>query len=231
LTMYLIVVGGGKTGSQLAAQLLKGGHRVVVIEDRPAVVERLKQELPDEAVLFGDGSSPNCLEAADIQHANVLAAVTGDDDANLVITTLARFEFDVPRVIARVNNPKNAWLFTPEMGVDVAINQADIMAKLIAEEMSLGDMMTLLKLRKGEYSIVEEKVAPTAVVAGKAVREIQLPGTCTLVAIIRKGELIVPHGDTVLQPVDEILALVHASALGQLAALLGPRDRPPAAAP
>ena len=229
--MYLIVVGGGKTGSQLAAQLLKGGHRVVVIEDRPAVVERLKQELPDEVVLFGDGSSPNCLEAADIQHANVLAAVTGDDDANLVITTLARFEFDVPRVIARVNNPKNAWLFTPEMGVDVAINQADIMAKLIAEEMSLGDMMTLLKLRKGEYSIVEEKVAPTAVVAGKAVREFQLPGTCTLVAIIRKGELIVPHGDTVLQPVDEILALVHASALGQLAALLGPRDRPPAAAP
>ena len=97
----------------------------------------------------------------------MLAAVTGEDEVNLVITTLARFEFNVPRVIARVNNPKNAWLFTPEMGVDVALNQADILAHLIAEEMSLGDMMTLLKLRKGEYSVVEEKVHPHSGVGKK----------------------------------------------------------------
>ena len=89
------------------------------------------------------------LEAAGIRQANVVAAVTGADETNLVVTSLARFEFDVPRTIARVNNPKNAWLFTPEMGVDVALNQADLMAHLIAEEMSLGDMMTLLKLRQG----------------------------------------------------------------------------------
>jgi trk system potassium uptake protein TrkA len=125
-----------------------------------------------------------------------------------------------------VNNPKNAWLFTAEMGVDVAINQADLLAKLIAEEMSLGDMMTLLKLRKGEYSVVEEKVDPTALVVGKQIREVSLPEACTLIAVIRKGDLIVPHGDTRLEPVDEVLALVHVSQLGQLAALLGPQVAP-----
>ncbi len=219
--MYVIVVGGGKTGSQLAAQLLRGGHEVKVIEGRAAVVERLAVELPTGTAMVGDGSSPAVLEEAQVERANVLAAVTGLDDTNLVVAAIGRFEYHVPRIIARINNPKNAWLFTPEMGVDVAINQADLMAKLIAEEMSLGDMMTLMKLRRGEYSLVEEKVDPTAPVVGKAIREAGFPESCTVVAILRKGELLVPHGDTVLQPVDEILALVHASALRDLAAMLG----------
>jgi trk system potassium uptake protein TrkA len=219
--MFVIIVGGGKTGSQLASQLMSEGHRVKLIEDRPAVLERLRQELPEEVVFAGDGSSPSVLEAAGIEQANVLAAVTGEDEANLVITTLARFEFSVPRVIARVNNPKNAWLFKEDMGVDVALSQTDILAKLIAEEMSLGDMMTLLKLRKGEYSIVEEKVHPTAVVVGKTLREIELPPECVFAAILRHGNLVVPNGDTVLEPVDEVIALVHASQLTKLAALLG----------
>jgi trk system potassium uptake protein TrkA len=219
--MFVIIVGGGKTGSQLASTLLAEGHQVKLIEDRPAVLERLRHELPDEVVVAGDGSSPGVLQAAGIEEANVLAAVTGEDEANLVITTLARFEFNVPRVIARVNNPKNAWLFQEDMGVDVALSQTDILAKLIAEEMSLGDMMTLLKLRKGEYSIVEEKVHPSAVVVGKTLREIELPPECVFAAILRKGSLVIPNGDTVLQPVDEIIALVHASQLKRLAALLG----------
>jgi trk system potassium uptake protein TrkA len=219
--MFVIVVGGGKTGSHLATQLLNEGHEVKLIEDRPAVLERLQLELPADVIISGDGSSPSTLESAGIGRAQVLAAVTGEDEVNLVITTLARFEFHVPRVIARVNNPKNAWLFNEEMGVDVALNQTDILAKLIAEEMSLGDMMTLLKLRKGEYSIVEEKVHPLAVVVGKALRELQLPQECTFVAVLRKGRMIVPRGDTVLQAVDEVIALVHASQLSQLAALLG----------
>ena len=220
--MFVIIVGGGKTGSQLASQLIGEGHRVKLIEDRPAVLERLQQELPPEVIVAGDGSSPAVLEAAGIQHAQVLAAVTGEDEANLVITTLGRFEFNVPRIIARVNNPKNAWLFNPEMGVDVALNQSDILTKLIAEEMSLGDMMTLLKLRKGEYSIVEEKVHPLAIVAGKMLRDINLPSECVFVAILRKGQLIIPKGETILQPVDEVISLVHASQLAKLAALLGP---------
>lgn len=219
--MFVIIVGGGKTGSQLAFLLLNEGHEVKIIEDRPTVLERLRQELPVETVIAGDGSDPNVLEAAGIRRAHVLAAVTGSDEANLVITTLARFEFGVPRIIARVNNPKNAWLFTPEMGVDVALNQADLMAHLIAEEMSLGDMMTLLKLRKGQYSLVEEKVHPTAIAAGKAIRDLGLPDECVIAAIIRKGQLIIPHGDTVLQPADEVLMVSHASQLQRLAALLG----------
>jgi trk system potassium uptake protein TrkA len=219
--MYVIIVGGGKTGSHLAAQLLNEGHQIKLIEDRPVVLERLKQELPEEVVVAGDGSSPSVLENADIHNAQVLAAVTGEDEANLVITTLARFEFNVPRVIARVNNPKNAWLFDNSMGVDVALNQTDILAKMIAEEMSLGDMMTLLKLRRGEYSIVEEKVYPTARVVGKALKDVDLPPECVFVAILRHGQLLVPHGATVLEPVDEVIALVHGSQLSKLAALLG----------
>ncbi len=220
--MFVIIVGGGKTGSQLASQLIGGGHKVRLIEDRPAVLERLRVELPDEVIVAGDGSSPSVLESAEIENAQVLAAVTGEDEDNLVVTTLARFEFGVPRVIARVNNPKNTWLFTPDMGVDVALCQSDILAKLIAEEMSIGDMMTLLKLRKGEYSIVEEKVDPRAVVVGKALRDIELPPQCVFAAVIRKGQLIVPNGNTELAPVDEIIALVHASQVAKLAKLLGP---------
>jgi len=220
--MFVIIVGGGKTGSQLASQLISGGHQVKLIEDRPAVLERIREELPDEVIVEGDGSSPSVLERAGIAHAQVLAAVTGEDEDNLVVTTLARFEFGVPRVIARVNNPKNTWLFTPDMGVDVALCQSDILAKLIAEEMSLGDMMTLLKLRKGEFSIVEEKVHPQAVVVGKALRDIDLPPQCVFAAVIRKGQLIVPNGNTELAPVDEVIALVHASQAGKLAELLGP---------
>jgi trk system potassium uptake protein TrkA len=219
--MFVIIVGGGKTGSQLATQLLNGGHQVKLVEDRPAVLERLREELPNEVIVPGDGSSPSVLESAGIEHAQVLAAVTGEDEDNLVITTLGRFEFGVPRIIARVNNPKNVWLFTPEMGVDVALCQSDILAKLIAEEMSIGDMITLLKLRKGEYSIVEEKVDPRAVVVGKMLRDIELPPQCVFAAVIRKGQLIVPNGNTELAPVDEVIALVHASQVVKLAKLLG----------
>jgi trk system potassium uptake protein TrkA len=221
--MFVIIVGGGNTGSYLAKLLLEGGHSVKVIEERPEVLEKMKGEIPSESIIAGDGSSPQILETAGVLKTNVLAAVTGSDETNLVITSLGRFEFNVPRVIARLNNPKNAWLFTPEMGVDVALNQADILARLVAEEMSLGDMMTLLKLRKGEYSLIEEKVHPLSLAVNKNLREMQIPDECVLVAIIRKNQLLIPHGDTVLQPADEVLALVHASQLGQLAAMLGPQ--------
>ncbi len=107
------------------------------------------------------------------------------------------------------------------MGVDVALNQADLMGHLIAEEMSLGDMMTLLKLRKGQYSLVEEKVDPASFAAGKAIRDLHLPEKCILAVIIRKGELMIPNRDTVLQPADEVLAVVHSTDLQQLADVLG----------
>ncbi|MCJ7677001.1 MAG: TrkA family potassium uptake protein, partial [Anaerolineales bacterium] len=215
--MFVLVIGGGKTGSHLAGQLLEQGYQVKVIDDRPGVVERLQKELPAGTVFEGDGTSPFCLEQAGIRQVQVVAAVTGDDDENLVIATLARFEFNVPRVIARVNNPKNAWLFTREMGVDVALNQADLMARLIAEEMSLGDMMTLLKLRRGEYSIVEEKAHPDSAAIGKEIHELDLPEQCVLTAILRRGQLILPRGNTRIEAADEVIAVVHATAVAQLA--------------
>ena len=220
--MFVLIIGGGKTGSSVAELLLKEKHRVIMVEHRPAIIDRLRQELPAECLVVGDASLPSVLEAAGISEANVVAAVTGEDEANLVVCTLARFEYNVPRIIARVNNPKNAWLFTPEMGVDVALNEAGMMAHLVAEEMSLGDMMTLLKFRKGQYALVEEKVHPTALAAGKAIRDLMLPPRCVVAAIIRKGELIIPKGDVPLLPADEIIALVHSSEAAMLAALLGP---------
>jgi trk system potassium uptake protein len=222
--MFVIIVGGGKTGSQLAVSLLGEGYEVKVIEPRAELIERLKGELPAEVVLLGDGSSPAILEEAGIKRADVLAAVTGEDETNLVITSLAKFEYNVARVIGKINNPKNAWLFTPEMGVDVALNQATIFARLIAEEMSLGDMMTLLKLRKGEFSIVEEKVHPASAAAGKKLSQLKIPVDCVIAAILRKGTMIIPHGDTVLQDSDEVIAIVHTSQIAQLAEALARED-------
>jgi trk system potassium uptake protein TrkA len=138
-----------------------------------------------------------------------------------VITSLGRFEFNVPRVIARINNPKNAWLFTAEMGVDVALNQAEILATLSAEEMSIGDMMTLAKLRRGKYSLVEEKIKPNSPVIGIAIKDLPLPQNCVISGIIRKGEIVLPRGITTLEEGDEVLALVDDAARGQLEKILG----------
>ncbi|MEJ5226000.1 MAG: NAD(P)-binding protein, partial [Anaerolineales bacterium] len=110
--MHVVIVGGGNTGSYLAKMLIEGKHTVRIIEERPALLEKLYVELPHECIIAGDGASPSTLEKADIKQAHVVAAVTGDDETNLVITSLSRFEFNVPRIIGRVNNPKNAWLYT-----------------------------------------------------------------------------------------------------------------------
>jgi trk system potassium uptake protein TrkA len=222
--MFVVIVGGGKTGSELAKLLVHEGHEVRVIEPREDVLARLREELQADMIVEGDGSDPTVLERAEIGRAHVLAAVTGDDEVNLVATTLGRFEFRVPRVIGRVNNPKNAWLFTGEMGVDVALNQAEILSKLVAEEMSLGDMMTLLKLRKGEFAVVEEKIHPQSRALGRQIKDIQLPPDCVLVAVLRKGEMLLPRGDTRFQLADEVLAVVRSSQQGVLADALGRTD-------
>jgi trk system potassium uptake protein TrkA len=212
--MKVVIVGGGRVGGYLAGLLVGAGNRVRVVERDPETAKGLALELPEGTVLAGSGTDPSALEDAGIREADAAAAVTGADETNLVVTSLARFEFGVPRTIARVKNPKNAWMFTPEMGVDVALNQADLLGHLIAEEMSMGDMTTLLKLRKGQFSLVEEKVHPRAAAAGK----------CVLVAVLRKGEMLLPRPDLVFHPADEVLAVVHATEAGRLAALLGPQE-------
>jgi len=215
-----MIAGGGKVGAHLAELLIAEGYRVRLVEQRRERAEALLQEFPAELIAYGSASDPVVLEAAGIRQANVVAAVTGDDQTNLVIASLARFEFGVPRIIGRVNNPKNAWLYTPTMGVDVALSQADFMAHLIAEEMSLGDMMTLIKLRQGQFSLVQEKVHPESEVFGKQVKDVSLPVNVVLVAILRKGEMLIPKGTTVFQEADEVIALVHSSSAAALNALL-----------
>ena len=218
--MNVVVVGGGNTGSHLAKILIDASHTVRVIEERSSILEKLGQEISQENIIEGDGSSPVILEKAGIQKAQVLVAATGSDETNLVITSLGKFEFNVPRVIARINNPKNAWLFTADMGVDVALNQSEILASLSAEEMSINDMMTLAKLRRGKYSLVEEKIAPNSPVIGIAIKDMPLPQNCVISGIIRKGEIVLPRGITTLEEDDEVLALVDDNAREQLAKFL-----------
>jgi len=219
--MFVLILGGGRTGSHLASHLLELGHEVRVIEDRPEILANLHHELPTEAIYEGDGTDPATLEAAEVKRAQVFAVVATDDADNLAAAYLARYQYGVPRTIGRVNNPRNTWLYTPEFGVDAALNQADVMTNLIQEEMSLGDMMTMFKLRRGKYSLVEEKIFPGARAAGMALKDLQLPAGCTISGILRHGEMVLPRGATTLAEGDEILALVDEPARGQLAKLLG----------
>jgi trk system potassium uptake protein TrkA len=221
--LSVLIIGGGKVGSYLASLLLNEGHQPRIIEIREEIVERLKRELPPDVVMFGSGTAPDVLETASIRRADVVAAVTGADETNLVVASLARFEFEVKRVITRVNDPKNAWLFTPQMGVGAALNQAELLGRLIVEEMSVGDMMTPLKLRRGQYSLIEERVHPASRAAGQPVREPGFRPDGVLVAVIRDGEVTIPHGSTVLESGDEVIALTHVSQLGCLGEIHGER--------
>jgi trk system potassium uptake protein TrkA len=219
--MNVLIIGGGKVGAYLAAMLLEANHRVTIIELRPDRAVHLQQDVPTAHVVVGSGTQPATLEAAGIRQTQVLAVVTGIDETNLVAASLGRFEFRVPRVVMRVNNPKNAWMCTPEMGVDVALNQADIMAHLIAEEMSLGDLLSLLKLNRGQYTLVEEKVKSGTRAVGKTLRDLQLPDGCLFTAVIREGVLVALQDDMTLLPDDDLLAIVPTQRLKQFAQLLG----------
>jgi trk system potassium uptake protein len=223
--MYVIIVGGSRTGSQLAKELLKENHVVHIIEGRKDVLARMHHELPTEIIYEGDFVDPNVLEQAGIHNAQVLAAVTASDEINLLLCYIARESYKVKRTIARVNDPGNSWLFNETFHVDVFVNHAEIMARLIEEEMSLGDMMTLLKLRRGNYSLVEEKIPEGASSIGIQIKDLGLVENCVVAAIIRKGELIVPRGVTELEAGDEILAVTNDEGAKQLAKLLTPPDQ------
>lgn len=220
--MFVLIAGGGRTASQLANLLLGENHEVRVIEPRSEVLIHLHRELPTEAILVGEPTHPHILEQAGIGEAQVLAACMPQDADNLVLCFLARTRYQVPRTIAQINNPRNAWLFDEKFYVDVALNQSEILSRLIEEEMSMGDMMTLLKLRRGEYSMVEEKIPPGARAVGKSIQELNLPEQCIIAAIIRKGEMVVPRGATVLEQGDEVLAITDRPGAEELAALLAP---------
>jgi trk system potassium uptake protein TrkA len=220
--MFVVIAGGGRTGAQLASLLLAQDHRVCLIEHRREILAHLHRELPTEAVFEGDATDPQVLEQAKIAQAQVVAACLPSDAENLVLSYVARTRYGVPRIIAQINNPRSAWLFDEKFHVDVALNQSEILAKLIEEEMSLGDMMTLLKLRRGQYSLVEEKLPEGARAVGVAIKDLGLPDQCVVAAIIRKGKMVVPHGATVLEVGDEVLAVTDRRGAERMAALFAP---------
>jgi trk system potassium uptake protein TrkA len=224
--MFVLIAGGGRTGAQLASLLLSENYKVRLVEHRPEILAHLHQELPTESIYEGDPSDPDVMEAAGIRQAHAMAATTDDDATNLSLCFVARTMFSVPRTIARINNPRNAWLFNDNFHVDVALNQANVLAHLIQEEMSLGDMMTLLKIRRGRYSLVEEKVEKGARAIGTAIKDLGLPDECIVAAIIRDGQVTLPRGTTTFKEMDEVLAITTPESARQLSELLSAESHP-----
>lgn len=210
--MNVIIVGGGYTGVYLAKLLLENHCSVKVLEYRAKVFEKLKKDLPEEYIVNGSGTDPDVLEAVGITAADVFVSVTDEDEVNLVASTIAKFEFGVPRVIARVNNPKNAWMFNASMGVDNAVNQADLMAHLIIEGIDMKNMMTLLRVNRGTASIIQVHVAEGAKAAGKRIRDLDIPEKAVIISVFRGKESLIPHGDTAVQAGDDVLALADEEA-------------------
>lgn len=224
--MFVIIAGGGRTGTELALMLLEQNHEVRVVENRPSVLTRIHREVPTEVIYEGSPINVAALEEAGIRRAQVVAACTASDEDNLIICYLARQLYQVPRTIGRVNDPRKGWLFDPEIfNVDVSLNEPEIMARLIEEEMSLGDMMTLLKLRRGDYSLVEEKLIEGSGATGVPLRDLDLPGNCVIAAIIRHGEIVVPNGNSVLEPGDEVLAVTDRKGAEQLLELFNKKHK------
>ncbi len=224
--MFVVIAGGDPTGAQLASALLAQGHRVCVVEHRREVLARLHRLLPTESIYEGHALDLDVLDRVRLRQAQVLAACLPLDAENLVLCYIARTAYHVPRTIARINHPHTAWLFGRSFGVDIAVNQAEIMAGLIAEEMSLGEMVTLLKLRRGRFALVEQRLAEGSEAAGAAIKDLPLPDQCLLAAIIRRGEMILPRGTTVLQPGDDVLAIVDPERADRLAALFRKPEAP-----
>ena len=218
--MFVLIAGGGRTGARLANLLINQNYKVRLVENRRELLGRLHQEIPTEVIYEGNPIEPSVLEEAGIREVHAVAAVTAEDATNLALCFLGKTMFDVPRTIARVNNPNNAWLFNEKFHVDVALNASDVLAHLIEEEMSLGDMMTLFKIRRGKYSVIEEKVPEGAKAIGIQLKDLDLAEHCVIAAIIRDGIMTLPRGDSTLQENDEIIAVASPEGAHKLSELL-----------
>ncbi len=207
--MYVVINGGGKVASYLARQLLENGHAVALIEKREEIARKLLSELPGQPlIIHGDGCDSVYQDDAGVNRADVFVSATGDDDDNLVACQLAKVAFGVPRAVARVNNPKNEHIFQA-LGIE-AISSTTIISRLIEEEATVGDMRTIMALRKGNMAIVEiELPTDRCVVCNKQVAELNLPVDCLIVALVRGEETISVHGDTRMQPGDAVIAFTN----------------------
>ena len=205
--MKVAIAGAGNVGTFIAADLKEAGHEVLLIEQDPDLVTRQRAGL-DVTWFIGDACEFNNLNDAGLASVDVVVAATGDDEDNLVISLLAKQEFAVPRVVARVNHPKNEWLFNEAWGVDVSVSTPHLLTALVEEAVSVGSLVRLLQFEGGEARLVEVTLAEDSPAAEIAIAELGVPRDATIVAVIREGHVIVPRGDTVVQGGDEVLILV-----------------------
>lgn len=215
--MKVAIAGAGNVGTYIAADLRKAGHDVLLIEQDPDLVARLRSTI-DVAWFVGDACEVNSLHEAGLAGVDVVVAATGDDEDNLVVSLLAKQEFAVPRVVARVNHPKNHWMFTESWGVDVSVSTPHLLTALVEEAVSVGSLVRLLQFEDAQ--LVEVTLANDSPAVDKPIMELGVPRDATIVAVVRSGHVVVPRGDTVLQTGDEVLALVTADSEGSVTQIL-----------
>jgi trk system potassium uptake protein len=216
--MYIVVVGGGKVGYYLAKTLVNEGYEILLIEKNPKKV-LVYAERFGSVVMEGDGAELTTLEAAGTARADVIVAVTGDDEDNLVICQTAKRLFNVPRTIARVNNPKNEEIFR-KLGIDVTVSSTNIILSIIEQEIPQRGLVHLMTLKHAQVSIVEATVETGAPVAEKTLAELTFPPNVVISAVLRDGTMLLPKGDTVLQPGDEVIALSNKESEEELRRLM-----------
>jgi len=220
--MRVVIAGGGSVGKFIAEQLHEGGHEVLILDNDASVVKAARQsgEPRDVPWLQADACEVSNLAAAGLDGADVVAAVTGDDEDNLVISLLAKQEFGVPRVIARVNNPKNEWMFNEMWGVDVAVSTPHLITGLVQEAVTVGSFVRLLSFEGGKAKLAEVTLAGDSPAADKEISELGFPRDATVVALIRGERVVVPRGDTIVRSGDEVLVLVTNDAENEVRRIL-----------
>jgi trk system potassium uptake protein TrkA len=225
--MNVVIAGGGSVGRFIASQLRAAGHEVMIIDNDPGIVGQARRSGEPQGVewMEGDACELATLTTAGLEKADVVAAVTGDDEDNLVVSLLSKQEFGVPRVVARVNNPKNEWLFNDLWGVDVAVSTPHLITALVEEAVSVGSFVRLLSFEGGRARLAEVTLADGSPADGRQIVDLKIPRDATVVAVLRAERLIVPRGDTVLRVGDEVVVLVtDESEQGVRDILLTPAD-------
>jgi trk system potassium uptake protein TrkA len=217
--MKVAIAGAGNVGTYIARDLHEAGHDVLVIERDPDLVERLRPTL-DVGWLAADACEVATLQRAELADADVVVAATGDDEDNLVVSLLAKQEFAVPRVVARVNHPKNQWLFNESWGVDVSVSTPHLLSALVEEAVSVGSLVRLLQFEGGDARLVEVTLATRSPAVGSAIADLDFPRDATVVAVVKGTRVVMPRGDTTLDAGDEVVALVRADAEGSVKKLL-----------
>jgi len=207
--MKVVIAGGGSVGRFTAEQLVAAGHQVTILENDRAVVREYKDQNSNGVTWhLGDACDVAVLASAGVKDADVVASVTGDDEDNLLVSLLAKQEFGVPRVVARVNNPNNYWMFNDMWGVDVSVSTPHLITSLVQEAVTVGSFVRLMQLKGGKAELVEVTLADNSPARDKQLAELQFPRSATVVAIVRDGRVLVPNKETVLRVGDEVMALI-----------------------